>query len=118
MSEEPRRKTLDEIRQEIEQEFGPPPEPLEKPAAPTRGEAPRPPREEAPPPARREMPRASAPARREVPRAPIEEPVAPRAHRDVPPPPLRREMPRTPPQEPVRERLVDRLVARPTPYDR
>ena len=117
MSEEPRRKTLDEIRQEIEQEFGPPPGPLEEPVAPARGESP-------PPPARREVPRApkeeppAVAARREVPRAPIEEPVAARARRDAPPPPPRRELPRTPRREPMRERLVDRMVARPMPYGR
>ena len=113
MSEEPRRKTLDEIRQEIEQEFGPPPAPLGESAAPARSHTP-PPRREMPSSSREEPPAA---ARREVPRAPVGEPAAPRARRDAPPPPPRPEIPRTPPREPVRERLVDRLVARPMPYD-
>src|SRR5262245_10778372 len=96
MSNEPRRKTLDEIRQEIEAEFGPPPEPREEPAAP---------------------------ARRETPRTPIEESAAAVRH-PVPPqmprPPVRREMPSSAPREHVRqrERLVDRLVPRPTAYGR
>jgi len=96
MSNESRRKTLDEIRQEIEAEFGPPPEPREEPAAPVL---------------------------RETPRTPIEGLAAPVRHPmppQTPPPPVHNEMPSSPPREHVRqrERLVDRLVAHPAAHGR
>jgi len=96
MSNESRRKTLDEIRQEIEAEFGPPPEPREEPAAPARRETPRTPIE------------GSA--------ASVRDPLSPQMR----PPPVRREMPSSPPREHMRqrERLVDRLVPRPAAHGR
>jgi hypothetical protein len=101
MSNAARRKTLDDIRQEIEAEFGPPPETRDEPAAPARRETPRASSQESAASARHPMPPETMPP--EIPRPP------------VPP-----EMSTPAPREYVRqrERLVDRLVPRPTSHDR